>query len=147
MAPVKTVTTRLPRLSNRTKQEAAGLIAEKLLRLAEGGSDDPATWRQVAERVGCRAITYHAPGCGRGEYAATGVEGTGIIAVNTAYSPTDQVRAWIHEIAHHELRVWIPPQLADAADVYRYADNPRDARHQIARLVERLVVEEERKAQ
>ncbi len=132
---------RLPHLSSRTKQEAAQLIAHKLLRLAEGRSDDPATWRRVAERIGCRAVSYHAPGCGRGEYAATGPEGIGVIAVNTAYSPSIQARVWIHEIAHHELRVWIPPQLADAADIYRYADNPRDARHQIARLVERLVAE------
>lgn len=105
---------------------------------------DPATWRRVAERLGLSIHDFNIEGAGRGEYIMSGDEGNwrGIIAINGAYSVSEQCRAWVHELAHHCLNVWIPPQLCDAADTYCYEGDISDIRHGIARDVESLVITE-----
>jgi hypothetical protein len=130
----------LPSLSERAKEEAAAMIAAKLLQMVDGRIEDTAAWRRVAETLGCRVHAYDVPGGAYGEYVPTEAERIGIIAYNTAYDDVTQCRVLVHEIAHHELHQWIPPQLAFAADVCSYSDHPDDVHHQIARMVERIVL-------
>lgn len=132
-------------VSAQTKEEAAQLVAATLFRHAEGPHDCPHTWRAVAQGMGVRWKEYHwdFPSASRGEYlAASGdaIGSAGFIGINTAYAPREQAEAWVHELSHHLLNVWFPPQLHDAADVYSYADDRDDVRHEISRRVEELVV-------
>jgi hypothetical protein len=133
----------LPELSEEAREDAAIVVAGRLIRDAEdiGSLTDPATWREVAAR---RIIAYHpyfAPDCGRGEYRpSTHYLPTGVIAINEAYPPEEQCRAWVHELAHDELHHWIPPQLPEELDRYAYDGDPSDVRHDIARRAERLVL-------
>ena len=124
-----------------TRDEAAWVIAARLRALAAGPLDAPRTWQEVAARLCLRYEECNAPGRSRGEYHPSPGEGAACgIVVNTAYPESEQARAAIHEIAHHALHVWIPPQLTDAADCYCYAGDVDEARHDIARAVEALVM-------
>ena len=124
-----------------TRDEAAMAIADRLRCLAAGPLDCPRTWESVAARLWLRHEECYAPGEARGEYRPSPGEGAACgIVVNTAYPKCEQARAAIHEIAHHELHVWIPPLLTDAADCYSYAGDVDETRHDIARQVERLVL-------
>lgn len=135
-----TAATPLSILSDRTKNEAARLLTHRLLQRAEGPTDEPATWQEVAKLYGLHIRFFYEPFGERGEYApATYPDSPGIVAVNTAYSDLEQCRAWVHELAHYLLHVWIPPQLPRAADIYRYSDDPEDARHDVARRVEDMI--------
>jgi hypothetical protein len=114
------------------------VIAAFLRRLTAGeDTTAPLTWRGVALRLGLRVHDYHAPGAGRGEYLSSGE--SGIVAINTAYPESEQARAWVHELAHHLLNVWEPPQMADSADVYCYEGDVSDIRHGIATETERIL--------
>ena len=119
--------------------QTADLVAATLRRHAEGPHDAPATWVAVAERLGLRVVAYHAPGGGRGEYLALTPPDacTGIVAYNTAYPEREQAGALVHELAHHLIAVWQPPLLEDAADYWRYDDDPRRVQHRVARRAER----------
>jgi hypothetical protein len=125
-----------------TIEECARLIAARLERCAlELGASDlasPATWQQVADRLGVRYHTWYSPGGDRGECAWHPLFGCAI-AINEAYPPREQAAAYVHELAHAAVFEWIPPQLTGAADVYRYDDDPGCVRHQVARRVEELV--------
>lgn len=125
---------------------AAVDVANELLRRAEGRPELPATWRKVADGCSVRVEEFFAPGKGRGEYVTDrerdpGGDGpvVGMISVNTAFTPYEQARTWVHELAHYLLHVWCPPRLERALDVYRYCDEPTNVRHQVACLVEEFI--------
>lgn len=121
------------------KRTIAAEVASHLLRHAsEGERDDPRTWEDVAEHLGCRIHPFHVPGGAPGEYAAAG-DGQGVITYNTSCTPPMQARVLIHELAHHLLHTWLPTCLAPEHLVCASADDPYDVRHQIARIVERQV--------
>jgi len=125
--------------------EAAGLIALKLGRMAEGSYTDPATWHAIAECQGIRCRVFHQPY----PNAIRGVSGQiapphGFIyiMVNGVHPPEEQAITWVHELAHVEVMTWMGPQLQDGADMRCYYDDDRgDVSHCIARVVERLVFE------
>jgi hypothetical protein len=132
----------LQNLTPETRDEAARLIADRLLILALGCSvADPATWRGIAEDAGCRVYEFDQPSGARGEYVPVDADtGVGILSVNTAYERIDVARAFVHELAHHALWIWRPVLLASRADGLRYEGDAGDIRHDIARRVETLVV-------
>jgi len=132
---------KLSELPEESKREAADMIARDLLRQREGDIYDPETWQELCESIGVVYAPFYIKGGHRGEYkvAKFGEDHAGIIAVNEAYSPKMQARIWVHEVAHHKLHVWCPPQLTEAADSHAYEGEPDDVRHQIAQIVETLV--------
>ncbi len=130
-------------LSEHTKEEAACIVADRLRRHAEGPLNEPATWRRVAAKYPVEFVEFHRNGSGRGEFASTEETGSnymGVIAINTAYPSEEVARAWIHELAHCDLHIWTPPQLRGGADLQRYEGHTRSIKHEIARLVEGLVL-------
>lgn len=134
------MTTPLSILSDQTKNEAARLLTHRLKLRADGAIDDPVTWHGVALIYGIRVRYFYEPFDERGKYyPAFYPDMPGMIAINTAYTALEQCRAWVHELAHFLLHVWIPPQLPNAADFYCYSDDPSDARHDVARRVEDLI--------
>ncbi len=130
----------LPTLSEETKEEAARVIAGNLRRVAEGDHFTRATWEAVAQKRGCRVSFFHLPAAGQGEYGPANAERAAVIFINTAYTEREQCAALVHELGHHELHIWLPPQLNECADTYCYRGDPQDIRHQIARIVEALVL-------
>jgi hypothetical protein len=129
-------------LSEETIGEAARIIADRLRHFAGSRKlTNPDTWESVCNQLHCKYVPYASHGSGRGEFAPYPCTelATGVIAINTAYPDAEVCHAWVHELAHAELHLWIPPQLTNAADAYRYEGNPADIRHRIARRVEDFV--------
>lgn len=132
---------RLRRLSQNTIEELAQYMASRLLAKHEGQIDDPVAWQETARRLGIRTRTFHALGAGRGEFC-TSLDGEpAAIAINLAYPPLQQARAWIHEITEVLLRRLQPPLLPSEADAGRYEGEPADSQHKVACRVEELVAD------
>lgn len=121
--------------------EGAYFLAGRLLRLADGPTDTPATWHELARQLGIGVTTYHAAGAGRGEFIAPPPDGEPArIAINLAYPPEEVASAYIHEISEVLLRWMQPPLFPSEADCGRYEGDPDDILHRIARRVERVIL-------
>jgi hypothetical protein len=129
-------------LTEGTIEEAAQVIADQLRHHAKNSPlTCPETWVGVCGQLNCKYVPYAQQGAGRGEFASYPCPEfhTGVIAINTAYPTIEICHAWVHELAHAKLHLWVPPQLTDAADAHRYEGDPADIRHRIARRVEELI--------
>lgn len=125
------------------------MIAKRLRQLAAevaapgtaGGLRNPNTWLAVAERLGigvfqfCRAFAHQ----GRLIFAHN--RNRWVIELNTVMGRWRQCRILIHELAHWFLKTATPAWLCDEQEVVYYVTGSiPDARHDIARRVERLVL-------
>ena len=122
-------------------QEAAAKQIADLLRDLLGNADplDPDVWQLIATERGCPAKAFYDAGGERGFYFPAAPDGVGQVRFNVAYPLETQCRVLVHEIAHHELHIWIPPRLQNAADLQCYDGDVSDVRHAIARRVEGLI--------
>lgn len=132
---------RLRSISATTQTQMAHYIAQRLLSYAEGPTDAPETWEDACERLGILVRHYDVPGGHPGEWNADIADGEpAVVAINTAYPPIDQARAFVHELAELLMYRMQPPLLSDMSDAGRYDGDPDNILHKVARKVEGLVV-------
>ena len=125
----------------RDREAQAVTIRRRLLLLAEGPTDEPATWRAVADRFGIDVYELRLPLSETGYYRRRDSYPYGsIISVNTAHDPSTQSAIWVHELAHHLLHEARPQLPYEEFARHSYDDETRSAAHQIACRVERLML-------
>lgn len=121
--------------------EVAQWCAEAL-RVALAGDDARdglSPWLRAASRLRCRVRTVFEPGAGRGAYCP-GTDGDGAIILNLACPLADLPKVLVHELAHHLMYWRVPQGVYRAAVVCCYEGDNGDFRHEIARLVETLLL-------
>jgi hypothetical protein len=138
--PLNFPTRDLRELSDDDRNEAAYIIARRLLQVVEGDVGDPDAWERYATEQGFCIELISDVQQPPGRYVPPEQpEGASGIRINGAFDRQTQARAWVHELAHDALWRWIPIQLRHAADAQSYDGEVQDVQHDIARRVERVV--------
>lgn len=139
-APTKKTTLPGPILNRWHRRLAAHRIARHLKALANGDPADPATWRDVAARLGIGFSPFNKIRGFAGRLVYVSAYDRWIIEYNEAFSPYRQSCILVHELAHWLQRTMTAEALCDEPVVYYYSGSVDDERHEIARVVEGLVV-------
>jgi hypothetical protein len=130
-------------LTAANKQAIAESMCVYAASLIRGDTQEPATWRAGLRRLGCAVsaiweadadVAYFTPGNFSNRYPL------GVVSFNPRQDRLMRARGLAHEFGHALCFQWVPHFVFDSEIVYLYYDDPRDTRHQIARLFERMMV-------
>lgn len=123
----------------RSAEVEALRVASRLLTLAEGPTNSPATWQGVCSFLGILYVPFYGPRQATGEYVRYDEPAHAAIALNANLQPEHQCRVWLHELSHHLLFESAPQLIFDPPLIHRYDDEHGGLAHRIACRVERLV--------
>lgn len=110
-----------------------------------GDPYEPATWRQALRRIGCDVGSINKPKAGEIAYYMPDIGKSaayplGMVLYNITCRRHQRAKALAHEFGHALMKKWVPESFYEADAVYSYHDDPRDVRHRIARMFERMMV-------